>query len=421
MTQDDVGQGRALALRLNAGPPLGHLDDEALLAHLGPEVAAMVFHERPNLFAKAALCVGRDELEAMERVIEAIERVVALPAYQEGALAQGPASASREAKARGAFLGYDFHLTPQGPQLIEVNTNAGGALLNAALLRAWRVEAPDGVRLEADDPREVERAIVEMFRQEHALAAPPEPLGRVVLVDEQPQTQFLWPEFVLFERLFARAGWEARAVDPSALVFEEGRLRLGGEPVSLVYNRLTDFGLDLPAHAALREAWLQGAAAITPHPRAHALYADKRNLVRLSDPHALDELGVDPETRALLLGGIPRTEPVEGQDPESLWSRRKGLFFKPAAGFGSRAAYRGDKLTKRVFDEILATGGYVAQTLAQPSERAVLVDGAPQTMKADLRCYVYAGRVQLVAARLYQGQTTNMRTPGGGFAPVLRA
>jgi hypothetical protein len=27
--------------------------------------------------------------------------------------------------------------------------------------------------------------------------------------------------------------------------------------------------------------------------------------------------------------------------------------------------------------------------------------------------------VQLLAARLYQGQTTNMRTPGGGFAPVL--
>ena len=25
----------------------------------------------------------------------------------------------------------------------------------------------------------------------------------------------------------------------------------------------------------------------------------------------------------------------------------------------------------------------------------------------------------LLAARLYQGQTTNLRTPGGGFAPVL--
>jgi hypothetical protein len=25
----------------------------------------------------------------------------------------------------------------------------------------------------------------------------------------------------------------------------------------------------------------------------------------------------------------------------------------------------------------------------------------------------------LIAARLWQGQTTNFRTPGGGFAPVL--
>jgi hypothetical protein len=37
----------------------------------------------------------------------------------------------------------------------------------------------------------------------------------------------------------------------------------------------------------------------------------------------------------------------------------------------------------------------------------------------DVHNYVYDGRVQMLAARLYQGQTTNMRTPGGGFAPVV--
>jgi hypothetical protein len=42
----------------------------------------------------------------------------------------------------------------------------------------------------------------------------------------------------------------------------------------------------------------------------------------------------------------------------------------------------------------------------------------PQSLKYDVRCYVYDGRIQLVAARLYQGQTTNFRTPGGGFALV---
>jgi hypothetical protein len=37
----------------------------------------------------------------------------------------------------------------------------------------------------------------------------------------------------------------------------------------------------------------------------------------------------------------------------------------------------------------------------------------------DVRNYAYDGTVKLVAARLYQGQTTNFRTAGGGFAPVL--
>jgi hypothetical protein len=32
--------------------------------------------------------------------------------------------------------------------------------------------------------------------------------------------------------------------------------------------------------------------------------------------------------------------------------------------------------------------------------------------------YAYDAQSQWIAARLYQGQTTNFRTPGGGFAPV---
>ena len=49
------------------------------------------------------------------------------------------------------------------------------------------------------------------------------------------------------------------------------------------------------------------------------------------------------------------------------------------------------------------------------------IGGTPAAtpLKADVRNYAYAGEVRLVAARLYQGQTTNFRTPGGGFAPVF--
>ena len=47
------------------------------------------------------------------------------------------------------------------------------------------------------------------------------------------------------------------------------------------------------------------------------------------------------------------------------------------------------------------------------------LDGVEHRLKLDLRNFVYRGAVQLVSARLYQGQTTNFRTRGGGFAAVF--
>jgi hypothetical protein len=94
------------------------------------------------------------------------------------------------------------------------------------------------------------------------------------------------------------------------------------------------------------------------------------------------------------------------------------LFFKPVAGYGAKAAYRGDKLTRRVWSEILESD-FVAQALVPPSGRMIEVDGVQTDLKFDIRAYTYAGQVQLLAARMYAGQTTNFRTLGGGFAPVI--
>jgi hypothetical protein len=56
----------------------------------------------------------------------------------------------------------------------------------------------------------------------------------------------------------------------------------------------------------------------------------------------------------------------------------------------------------------------------QPVDRRARVDGVEVELKVDVRNYVYEGRVQLMVARMFQGQTTNFRTPGGGFAPVVQ-
>jgi hypothetical protein len=186
--------------------------------------------------------------------------------------------------------------------------------------------------------------------------------------------------------------------------------------VDFLYNRLTDFALQQPAHEVLRTAYLGGEVAMSPHPRAHALYADKRNLSLLGNRDFLQTSGASEATIDVLAAAVPTTQLVTPENRDAIWTGRRRFFFKPAAGFGSKASYRGDKLTRRVWDEI-AGGTYVAQDIVTPSERHVASDLAP--LKVDLRCYAYRGKVLLYAARMYQGQTTNFRTAGGGFAPVL--
>ncbi|MBX3620281.1 MAG: hypothetical protein KF891_09905 [Rhizobacter sp.] len=404
------------------------LDDaalrEALERELGqPGLADLVRERCPYLFAARPVFVSAAHLARMADVVRAVEDVVARPAYREAVLARAPAIARHDpAGARSVFFGYDFHLDGDRLGLIEVNTNAGGAMLNAVLARAQRAccEAVEPWVPKVSTAQALETRIVEMFRAEWRLSGHARPLQTVAIVDEAPAQQYLYPEFLLFQQLFERHGIRAVIADPGELSFEQGVLRHGGRAVDLVYNRLTDFSLDAPTSTSLRDAYLARAVVLTPHPRAHALYADKRNLALLTDAHWLDDVGVPEATRETLLANIPHTEVVDAAHAERLWNDRRKLFFKPNAGFGSRAAYRGDKLTKRVWQDILA-GGYVAQALVTPGERVMAAGEPAQSLKFDLRAYVYDGAVQWVAARLYQGQTTNFRTPGGGFAPVYGA
>ena len=113
-------------------------------------------------------------------------------------------------------------------------------------------------------------------------------------------------------------------------------------------------------------------------------YADKRNLILLSDQAALEAIGGLPPQMLADLAGVPRTVPVTLDNARAaLGKRRKDLFFKPAGGHGGKAVYRGDKLTKRVWAEIVR-GGYVAQDFAAPGERMIKLDGTGGT--AQDRC-----------------------------------
>ncbi len=419
----------SLAEHLNLGCLCQTLNPQRLREQLetDPSLEGMtqaLATSHPHLFSQTAVFLDAHAHQVLADTVAAIERVIALPAYQEHVLAQASDIAHQAFGPHGVFMGYDFHMGATGPRLIEINTNAGGAFLNAALSRAHRACCGSMATLldATTDLLSLDAVFMAMFLAEWQAQRGAAPLRTVLIVDDAPQEQYLAPEFALARQLFLKNGFVAAVADARELVWRDGRLWHPAlppdQPVDLVYNRLTDFDLSDPAHAALRSAYLQGAVVVTPHPRAHALHADKRNLIALGDPALLAAWQVPADDRRLLEAAIPHTEQVTPERADALWANRRRLFFKPEAGYGAKAAYRGDKLTRRVWDEILR-GGFIAQELVPPSERMVEVDGQPTRLKLDVRAYAYRGQVQLLAARTWAGQTTNFRTAGGGFSPVV--
>ena len=72
----------------------------------------------------------RRDLRIMIRTVRALCRLSRQAAYREMVLSQLPETARFDPGHDAVMMGYDFHLTDDGPRLIEVNTNAGGALLS---------------------------------------------------------------------------------------------------------------------------------------------------------------------------------------------------------------------------------------------------------------------------------------------------
>jgi hypothetical protein len=345
--------------------------------------------ERTGLLSGAALLLTEKNLSDLREFVLHIEAAFADPAY---------IGASK--KTHPGLIGYDLHLGEDGPKLIEVNTNPGGLLLNLAHAEVALSLLPELALARSGDLelKEISAEILAAFQAEWQGRAPINPT--IAIIDKNPSEQYLWPEFQLYRQFFAQAGIQALIADPTELTIEGQALCCRGQKIDVVYNRLTDFSLREPENSVLAEAWRQGLALLVPDPPAHELYADKLNLIRLSQ-------------REEMRPYLPQTLPLA---PE-LWAERRRFFFKPRDGFAGRGAYRGDKLSKGKWAEILS-GDYVAQEYAPPPLCRLALLGE---FKFDIRLYARKGRILIAAARLYNGQTTNFRTPYGGFAPVFFA
>jgi hypothetical protein len=370
-------------------------------------------------YARSLVAVAPGHFETIQRTVAALFRVAHGEAFQRHVDTGAGEVALQRPRNFGVFMGYDFHLTASGPQLIEINTNAGGALLNGLhTAAACDPEKLACVCAELLPVETMEQRILATFEAELALARPGARLAAVAIADQSPEAQPLRAEFELFRRLFERAGVRATVCDPGDLERTAGGLALRGEPQDLVYLRDTDWCLEAPRSAALRAAYLAGEGVLTPAPREHHLLAHKARLALFSSAEALAGLGASAEDAALLAAVVPETRPLGALGIEEAWRSRREWVFKPGAAFASRAVYRGDKISRRKLDEIAAIGGFVAQRRVEPGLVDVATADGPRRMKFDVRAYAYQAQVLLLGARAYEGQVTNLRTPGGGFSAI---
>ena len=212
----------------------------ALLQNTGnTPVFDELFAGRSSLFSDHPVFLPRFRFQEMQAVVDVICDVAELDVYCAEVLSRAPAVAKVYPRPKGAFMGFDFHITDDGPKLIEVNTNAGGAFLNAALAEAQRVccnaTRPD-LKLSSS---QFEERVLAMFkapsgarRDQWASCAASRSSMSV------PMTSSFIPSFSLPGISSDATGSTLSSRIRRSLVVVGDRLLWRDQPVDLVYNRL---------------------------------------------------------------------------------------------------------------------------------------------------------------------------------------
>ncbi|NBV41794.1 hypothetical protein EBR96_03375 [bacterium] len=343
----------------------------------------------------------------IREAVAAVERVVRPVQYATVAVSDSPEIARTPYPVDAVFTSFDFYITNDGPRLIEINTNAAGAVL-VYLLHNWH-QLPSSPATPAGFIDSVRDMFLSVMHQKGTPGDQPV----IGIIDETPPLQKTRFDFELVADLMRTWDWTVVIGDPRDLIPTPAGASLNGHALSMIYNRFCDFYLESDLAAPMRKIYLGGKLPISPHPYEYALFADKSRLVQLGDPRFLSAIGATPDDIRRIQSVLPPVLRLKDHSADEIWAKRRSLFFKPARSFGAKSAYKGDGISKSVFQRLMD-----ADTIAQPYFRPAPFKTNDSEYKYDVRVYTFRGEVQWVGARLFQGQLTNFKTPGGGFAPV---
>jgi hypothetical protein len=347
-----------------------------------------------TLATQTPIDIAHDDFQTMLRFARSIDELQTNPTYIQTLASKLPDTASVVPKQPSILMGYDFHLTDDGSKLIEINNNAGGL---------W--ERDDGWIPQCEHKEmqgELTARLLQMFAKDWQ---------HIAIMDEDIAQQYMLPEMKAYAKLLEQDGRKVSLVSPENLTLKDGGLYLGDAKVDMIYNRHTDFYLDSAPMQSIRQAYMAEQVALNPYPRSYALIGDKNRMVDWWRDEFLSFLPKDAV--ALIRQVVPETHVLAECDLEKAWANRKQWVFKPAARHGGKGVLLGKGMSRKRFDA-LDKKTTVMQKLVPASK----VELGGKSFKFDIRLYMYGTQLIAMAGRVWNGQITNFREEGSGWAPI---
>lgn len=293
-----------------------------------------------------------------------------------------------------AFMSYDFHILNRKPKLVEVNTNACFSTLSLIL-------GQQELTLSHYDP------LRKMIEEEWSYFSS-KPLRKILIIDDKPEKQSAYFEFLILKKLFTLWGWETEIGDASKRYEKD---------VDFIYNRCTDFYLKEEHHQWIERLYTSGAVCLSPNPHEYALLADKSRLIEWGADDFLSQFSLSLKEQKSIRDICLKSEIFNLQKKEEYWENKKSLFFKPLNSFGTKGVYCGGSIGRDLFSQL--DERYLVQEFAPaPIAKEYNSEIPDKDWKFDLRAFAYKNCVFSWCARIYKGEFTNRKEPGGGFASV---
>jgi len=337
--------------------------------------------------------IPRHQFDTMLKFATLMFQLKKRPDYQQWIAAMVPFSAMLGGDHDAILMGFDFHLTEDGPKLIEINNNAGGLFTGST---GWLAQPSlDGI---------LTQRLQGMF---------PDHWQTIAIVDEAIETQFMYTEMEAYAELLRQQGRMVFMASPQDITAGTDGLYINDQRLDGIYNRHTDFYLQQDEMSAIRHALEANQVELNPFPRSYALLGDKARMADWWQTGRLDGL-LSEDDCTLIRAVVPQVSRLQDVGDEVAWQDRKYWVFKPPSSHAGKGVVMGKNMSRTRFNSLDHQTTLMQRFV--PASEISTADG--DSFRFDVRLYMHGAQLIALAGRLWRGQLTNFRQEGSGWTAI---